>query len=131
MKVSARSLIGAGILCAVVGSTFVISAEHVLEPRPMFIVEFTRSGRFSDDTPVVISRAVNALVERPDTRARIVGYAGPGGDVEADMVLSEARANNVAVLLFARGIDPSRVTAMGHGAANGGPQARAEITVSH
>jgi hypothetical protein len=46
---------------------------------------------------------------------RLQGYADPTGDVEANLVLSERRADAVKNYLVAQGIDPVRVMTVGRG----------------
>jgi OmpA-OmpF porin, OOP family len=52
----------------------------------------------------------------PQVRIRIGGYTDNTGDVDANLQLSEARADNVMAELVRLGIDPARMSAKGYGA---------------
>jgi outer membrane protein OmpA-like peptidoglycan-associated protein len=54
----------------------------------------------------------------PQVKIRIGGYTDNTGDADANLRLSEERADNVMAELVRLGIDPARVSAKGYGAEN-------------
>lgn len=54
----------------------------------------------------------------PNAKIRLGGYTDNTGDAEANRRLSQARANSVMAELTKRGIDPSRLSAVGYGDEN-------------
>jgi outer membrane protein OmpA-like peptidoglycan-associated protein len=54
----------------------------------------------------------------PQVKIRIGGYTDNTGDADANLRLSEERADNVMAELIRLGIDPARVSAKGYGAEN-------------
>jgi outer membrane protein OmpA-like peptidoglycan-associated protein len=84
-------------------------------------------------TPDASSRLVAFLTlaaRDPKRRLLVEGYTDSDGDATFNQQLSEARAQSVAQALVAQGIDPARITAVGHGpdspvAANDTPEHKA------
>lgn len=62
-----------------------------------------------------INQIVEALTQYPAAKARIEGFTDNTGDSDANMSLSDARAKEVKAQLVARGIDGSRIEAVGRG----------------
>jgi outer membrane protein OmpA-like peptidoglycan-associated protein len=62
-----------------------------------------------------IARIADILKRYPQTRITIEGHTDSVGSEQANMVLSERRANAVADELRARGVDPGRITTAGLG----------------
>jgi outer membrane protein OmpA-like peptidoglycan-associated protein len=54
----------------------------------------------------------------PNRRLLVEGFTDSDGDAGFNQQLSEARAQSVAQWLIGQGIDPARITAVGHGADN-------------
>lgn len=124
-----RQVIGAGILAVTIGTTMALSISNLFASHQVFTVEFVRGERVADGTDAVVQQAAFAIISQHDVSVVITGYAGPGGDPDADAALAQARATDVAVLLTARGVDAGRMTVTGRGAASGGLPARVDILV--
>ena len=73
----------------------------------------------ADLTPEASSRlgAFLTLAARDKKRHLLVeGFTDSDGDAAFNQQLSEARAQSVATWLIGQGIDPARISAVGHGA---------------
>jgi len=57
----------------------------------------------------------DVLNRYPKARIIVTGYTDSSGDEEHNLKLSERRAQSVANYLISRGVDPSRITAVGLG----------------
>lgn len=62
-----------------------------------------------------IDRLARILREYPDTKIRIEGHTDNIGSEEYNLRLSQRRAEAVRDLLVAKGVSPSRITAIGYG----------------
>jgi outer membrane protein OmpA-like peptidoglycan-associated protein len=65
-----------------------------------------------------LDQLATVLKQHPDYRVEIDGYTDATGSDTYNLGLSRQRAETVRQALTARGIDPSRVTARGHGEAS-------------
>ena len=65
----------------------------------------------------VLDEVVKILKENPDIKLSIEGHTSNDGIPEANMKLSQARANNVKAYLQSKGIEASRLKAKGFGPA--------------
>lgn len=63
----------------------------------------------------VLDQAVSVLKEYPDVEIRISGHTDSQGSAERNRELSLARAEAVASYFRSRGIEPDRLTTVGHG----------------
>ena len=63
----------------------------------------------------VLDDVVTILKANPNLKLMIEGHTSSDGSLEANMKLSDARANNVKTYLESHGIDASRLTAKGYG----------------
>lgn len=63
----------------------------------------------------LLERAVAVLTEYPDVRLEISGHTDNVGSASRNRDLSQRRAESVRSFLLLRGINPQRVTAVGHG----------------
>ncbi|MFC0775605.1 OmpA family protein [Terrimonas alba] len=70
-----------------------------------------QSGSFK-----VLDEVANILKDNPDIKVAIEGHTSSEGRYEVNMRLSEKRANTVKDYLKSKGIDSSRLTAIGFGA---------------
>jgi outer membrane protein OmpA-like peptidoglycan-associated protein len=66
----------------------------------------------------VLDAGVEALNENPDTTVQVAGYTDSVGTDEYNQGLSERRANAVRDYFVSKGIDASRLTAVGFGETN-------------
>jgi OOP family OmpA-OmpF porin len=72
----------------------------------------TGSAALSQDARVVLDKALDCL---NNGRFEVVGHTDSVGNSAANQRLSEARANAVVAYLRSKGIDGSRLTAVGYG----------------
>ena len=68
-----------------------------------------------DESASTLDRAAEILVEVEGAAVSIAGHTDSQGDAEANLVLSEARAEAVLQALVERGVDPGSVIAEGFG----------------
>jgi outer membrane protein OmpA-like peptidoglycan-associated protein len=63
----------------------------------------------------VLDEVVKILKENPELKLAIEGHTSGDGIFEANMKLSQSRANNVMKYFLSKGIEVSRITAKGFG----------------
>jgi len=63
----------------------------------------------------VLDEVVSILIENPELHLAIEGHTSKDGSFEANMKLSEDRANAVREYLVSKGIEPSRLSSKGFG----------------
>ena len=78
----------------------------------------TGSANISGDTGVEVDNVAAILKTYPEANVTVEGYTDNTGDAAKNVELSEARAVSVKNRLVAAGIDASRITTAGLGAAN-------------
>lgn len=71
--------------------------------------ELVEGGQFS------LEEVVDLLQTEPDKKIRVEGHTDSSGDADANLQLSEKRAQAVRESLISLGVDAERVTAMGMG----------------
>ncbi|RMF57285.1 MAG: OmpA family protein [Bacteroidetes bacterium] len=62
-----------------------------------------------------LDELAESLARYPQTNVLIAGHTDSTGPEEYNLALSERRARSAAAYLIGRGIDPSRITTVGHG----------------
>lgn len=75
----------------------------------------TGSARIEARSNAALNTIVKILKENPDYTASIEGHTDNTGNPDRNKALSEARARAVAAYLKAKGIEESRLTAIGYG----------------
>lgn len=68
-----------------------------------------------DESKVELEKVVGFLEENPSVKVEISGHTDNTGTPEYNMTLSANRAEEVVRYLVGRGVDPSRLKAMGYG----------------
>ena len=99
------------LLCAV---GFVARADEA--PAQKFVVFFQEwSAAIDDSAQTVITRAADWVKSHPGNIARVSGFADPTGSKEANILMSELRAQVVVDQLRSDGVDPKRIQQDSHG----------------
>jgi outer membrane protein OmpA-like peptidoglycan-associated protein len=116
--------------CAAIGS-----ARAADPPAQKFVVFFQEwSAAIDASAQAVIGRAADWVKSHPGDVANVNGFADPTGSKEANILLSELRAQVVVDQLQTDGVDPKSVQQQGHGsvqfALNSQESRRVEISIS-
>jgi hypothetical protein len=133
MKITPRRFIGLAILLFAIGGTLGLNAFKVFGPHQTYTIEFIRDVQLTDEAAPILSQVARYMLDHGDTHARVIGYAMPGGDRDADRTLSLMRAQTVTSEIVNRGIDGTRLSSVGLGgneAPRGENAARVVVTVS-
>jgi outer membrane protein OmpA-like peptidoglycan-associated protein len=77
-----------------------------------------RRTTLNDEGKKLLDQAALILQQYPDVQVMIEGYTDSIGKAGFNRLLSEYRANAVRDYLISRGITPTRLVAVGHGAEN-------------
>ncbi len=73
------------------------------------------SADITTEGAVAVDSAAGFLSQDPGARIEIHGHTDSDGETETNQILSQQRAEAVLTALVSRGIDPSRMTAVGFG----------------
>lgn len=99
------------LLCVATGSTRAADL-----PAQKFVVFFQEwSAAIDDNAQAVISNAAAWVKTHPENVAHVNGFADPTGSREANILLSELRAQVVVDQVQTDGVDAKRVQQRGHG----------------
>jgi outer membrane protein OmpA-like peptidoglycan-associated protein len=86
-------------------------------PAQKFVVFFQEwSAALDDSAQAVITQAADWVKSHPGNIAHVSGFADPTGSKQANVMMSDLRAQVVADQLQTDGIDPQRIRQRGHGA---------------
>jgi outer membrane protein OmpA-like peptidoglycan-associated protein len=101
--------------------------------RPDYVVFFReRSAQLDPEARQVIAQAAARANTSPRARVEVAGYTASAGSPQADILLSQQRAQAVTEALAANGVNPSRIVRKGRGQTSEVPTVasrRVEITV--
>jgi outer membrane protein OmpA-like peptidoglycan-associated protein len=67
---------------------------------------------------VKLNRIAEAFIKKPDLKLTLNGYTDSSGSAGYNRMISESRASTVKMFFAGKGVDPSRITVVGHGAKN-------------
>jgi outer membrane protein OmpA-like peptidoglycan-associated protein len=85
-------------------------------PAQKFVVFFQEwSAALDDSAQAVITRAADWVKSHPGNIAHVSGFADPTGSKQANVMMSDLRAQVVADQLQTDGVDARRVRQRGHG----------------
>ena len=103
-------------------------------PKPDYIVFFTqRSATIDTVAAPIIARAAAKANSMPDAVVTVYGYTDSAASPQADVLLSQQRAQHVADALVADGVASGRIMRQGRGQTGGDPgvaSRRVEIDVT-
>ncbi len=93
------------------------SPSFQLNPDSIFVIFFTQnSNDLTEKAIEKLDQIFEILVKNPNTEILLNGYSDSIGAASYNTMISEIRANAVKSYLVGKGIQPSRITAFGHGA---------------
>ena len=120
------------LLLLVMAATGVRDADP---PAQKFVVFFQEwSAAIDDSAQSVITQAADWVKAHPGDIAHVNGFADPTGSKQANILLSDLRAQVVVDQLVSDGVDTKRVRQRGHGsvqfALTGQESRRVEISIS-
>lgn len=75
----------------------------------------TNKTEILPESEAALSDLYDMLTENPEIRIQIIGHTDAVGSDKDNQILSEGRANSVRQNMIDRGIDPSRIEAIGKG----------------
>ena len=83
----------------------------------VFIIFFNKdSNELTEKAKEKLDRIVEIITKNPKAEITLNGYTDSFGSPSYNIFFSESRANKVKVYLTEKGIDPSKIKAIGHGA---------------
>jgi outer membrane protein OmpA-like peptidoglycan-associated protein len=86
------------------------------QPPQKFVVFFQEwSAAFDDSAQSVIGQAAEWMKSHPGDVAHVSGFADPTGSRQANILMSELRAQVVVDQMVSDGVDAKRVRQQGHG----------------
>ena len=101
------------VLLLLVAATGSVDAA---DPPQNFVVFFQEwSAAIDDPALMVIAQAAQWVKAHPGDVARINGFASPTGSKQANILLSDLRAQVVVDQLISDGVDAGRLRQRGHG----------------
>ncbi len=90
------------------------SAEMLADS--VFMIFFKQnSNDLSEKTIEKLDQVFEILIMNPSTEITLNGYSDSTGSASYNEMISEIRANAVKSYLVGKGVEPSRITAFGHG----------------
>lgn len=109
--------VGMSLVVAAVGSIPFLNDKGALERPVTVTIPFERGVSMDDDAQALVALAFKESAARPDAQVVVSGHTGSRGDTQANVALSEQRADTIAGLLSDQGLDPERIETAGLGGA--------------
>jgi OOP family OmpA-OmpF porin len=78
----------------------------------------TNKSDLTLNAKTILDGVAKTLTEWPDVKVEVGGYTDTQGNDAYNQKLSQARADSVMNYLISKGVDASRLTAVGYGEAN-------------
>ena len=63
-----------------------------------------------------LEKIAETLIRQPDLKLTLNGYSDSSGSADYNRMISESRADSVKMYLVGKGVDPLRISVIGHGA---------------
>ena len=83
----------------------------------VFIIYFNQdSNELTENAKEKLDRVIEIIIKNPKAEITLNGYTDSIGSPSYNKFVSESRANMVKTYLTGKGIDPSKIQTMGHGA---------------
>jgi outer membrane protein OmpA-like peptidoglycan-associated protein len=95
-----------------------LRAAQLLENSAFFIFFEEDSNELTSKSMAKLDRIYGIVANNADARLMLSGYSDSSGEPSYNQMISELRASAVKTYLVGKGIAPSRMTAVGHGARN-------------
>ncbi|WP_111497910.1 MULTISPECIES: OmpA family protein [Marinobacter] len=107
----------AGALLVIIAVALIpfLNSQGALEQPVSLTVLFDRGTDLDDDAAMIIAKAVRESLARPEAGILVTGYTGSRGDEQANLALSERRAEFIKSRLEDKGIEPERIDTVGLG----------------
>ncbi len=121
-RLKLKQYIGLAILAAVVAVVAVQSYLTVASFEQSWRISFVRGAELPDSSGTTIDEIAAILAGDEDLVVTIEGHTGTRGDADANMTLSEDRADVVRDALVDEGVAPERILVEAHGAEEPLPQ---------
>lgn len=83
--------------------------------KRVYHFEFNKSDILDEDKPAIAANADN-LISHPGAKILLEGHSDPRGSREYNVALGERRANAVADMLKAKGVNPDQIRVISYGA---------------
>jgi outer membrane protein OmpA-like peptidoglycan-associated protein len=108
----------------------VLSACSLFGPSgPSYVVFFQeRSAQLDAPARRVVAQAAQRTNADPAARVEVSGYTDSAGSPQADVLLSQQRAQAVADALVASGVAADRLVRKGQGQTGGNPALQADVS---
>ncbi len=97
------------------GDTGTVNGSHHAANKNTYYFDFDKSDVRSEDKPAILSKA-DQLVAQPQKKVILEGHTDPRGSREYNIGLGERRAQAVAAMLTAHGVNSSQIRVVSYGA---------------
>jgi outer membrane protein OmpA-like peptidoglycan-associated protein len=88
-----------------------------IQLNPDFIIYFDQnSNALSNEAIEKLNRIAEMVLRNPKAKIMLNGYSDSTGTASFNKMVSESRANSIKIYLVGKGINPSKIRSVGHGA---------------